>query len=45
MTKKYTLPFHGTKEQEAELRSALDAIKEKPGALMEALQTAQGIYG
>lgn len=45
MTKKSTLPFNGTKEQEAELRAALDAIKDKEGALMEALQTAQGIYG
>ena len=45
MSKKCTVPFSGTKEQESELRSALSLLKNKEGALMEALQTAQGIYG
>lgn len=44
MSKKCTVPFSGTKEQESELRSALSLLKNKEGALMEALQTAQGIY-
>ena len=45
MAKKCNVPFKGTKEQEAELISKLDALKETPGALMGAVQTAQGIYG
>ncbi|PWM72760.1 MAG: NAD(P)H-dependent oxidoreductase subunit E [Bacillota bacterium] len=45
MSKKCTVPFNGTKEQESELRGALSQLKHKEGALMEALQTAQGIYG
>ncbi len=45
MSKKCTVPFQGTKEQENELRRALSQLKHKEGALMEALQTAQGIYG
>ncbi len=40
-----TVAFKGTAEQEAELRAELRKIKELPGNLMPALQTAQGIYG
>lgn len=40
-----SVPFAGTKEQEAELRERLQEIKKIPGSLMPALQTAQGIYG
>lgn len=37
--------FTGTKEQEAQLREKLAEIKKMDGALMPALQAAQGIYG
>ena len=40
-----TVPFSGTKEQEAKLRDALVEIKKLPGATMPALQKAQEIYG
>ncbi len=40
-----SVPFKGTKKQEEELRAALADIKKMNGALMPALQTAQGIYG
>ncbi len=40
-----SVPFKGTKKQEEELRAALADIKKMDGALMPALQTAQGIYG
>ncbi len=39
------LPFTGTKEQEAQLKAALAELKGTKGALMPALQAAQGIYG
>ena len=39
------IPFKGTAEQEKELRAILADLKEVPGALMPALQKAQGIYG
>ena len=39
------LPFTGTKEQEAQLKEALSQLKGTEGALMPALQAAQGIYG
>ena len=45
MAKKSTVPFKGTKEQEAELKKILSALKGTKGALMPALQEAQGIYG
>lgn len=45
MKKISTLPFKGTKEQEAELSSWLRENRAKPGAAMAALQKAQGIYG
>lgn len=40
-----TVQFTGTKEQEAELKNALQPLKNVEGALMPALQAAQGIYG
>ncbi len=40
-----TLPFQGTKEQEAELKSWLQENVDMPGVVMPALQKAQEIYG
>ena len=40
-----SVPFIGTIKQEEVLRAALADIKKMNGALMPALQTAQGIYG
>ena len=40
-----TLPFDGTPEQEAQLRQKLNELKHTEGALMPALQFAQGLYG
>lgn len=40
-----TVPFAGTKEQEAELKTWLNEHKDMPGATMPALQKAQEIYG
>ena len=42
---KTTIPFRGTKEQEAELRAIIAAHKNQDGALMPILQKAQAIYG
>ena len=40
-----TVPFSGTKEQEARLTAWLNEHKAMPGAAMPALQKAQEIYG
>lgn len=40
-----TVPFNGTKEQEAELKAWLEENKAMPGAALPALQKAQEIYG
>ncbi len=40
-----TVPFQGTKEQEAELKAWLKAHKDLPGQNLAALQKAQDIYG
>ena len=40
-----TVEFKGTKEQEKELRDKLALLKNTPGPLMPALQSAQDIYG
>lgn len=40
-----TLPFDGTPEQERQLRQKLCELKNKEGALMPAMQFAQGLYG
>ena len=39
------VPFAGTPEQDALLTEKLEEIKNMPGALMPAMQTAQDIYG
>ncbi|MDD3832201.1 MAG: NAD(P)H-dependent oxidoreductase subunit E [Clostridia bacterium] len=39
------VPFNGTPEQETLLMNKLETIKDLPGALMPAMQTAQEIYG
>ncbi len=44
-SQKTTLPFAGTKEQEAELISVIEELKSDKGALMPILQKAQEIYG
>ena len=44
-TKKSTLPFNGTAEQEQALRSMINEHKDQKGALMPILQKAQDIYG
>ena len=40
-----SIPFDGTPEQERQLRQKLKELKSKEGALMPALQFAQGLYG
>ena len=40
-----SVPFKGTKEQEAQLMQVIADHKEQPGALMPVLQQAQEIYG
>ena len=45
MAKTSGVPFNGTKEQENLLRAKLNELKNVRGALMPALQEAQGIYG
>jgi NADP-reducing hydrogenase subunit HndA len=42
---KSTVPFAGTKEQEAALMTIIDELKSDKGALMPILQKAQEIYG
>jgi len=44
-SKKKTVPFAGTKEQEAELLKVIAEHKNDKGALMPILQAAQNIYG
>lgn len=45
MAKKTTVPFRGTKEQEAQLMAVIAELKDQPGALMPIMQRAQDIYG
>jgi len=45
MANKTTVPFSGTKEQEAKLREVINEYKDMDGNLMPILQKAQGIYG
>ena len=40
-----SIPFDGTPKQEKQLRQKLQELKTKDGALMPALQYAQGLYG
>ena len=44
-SKKTTVPFAGTKEQEEELKKIIAENKNQKGALMPIMQTAQDIYG
>ncbi len=44
-SKKKTVPFAGTKEQEAQLRKVIAESKNEKGGLMPILQKAQEIYG
>ena len=39
------VPFNGTKEQQEKLQAMLAQVRDTRGALMAALQQAQGIYG
>ncbi|MEG1774625.1 MAG: NAD(P)H-dependent oxidoreductase subunit E [Oscillospiraceae bacterium] len=43
--RKTAVPFHGTAEQEKQLREVIAQHKEQSGALMPVLQKAQLIYG
>lgn len=45
MIKKCSVPFSGTKEQEAKLLEVIANLKEEQGCLMPILQKAQDIYG
>jgi len=45
MSETSSIPFKGTKEQEAELMKVIAAHKGQKGALMPVLQQAQDIYG
>ena len=42
---KTVVPFHGTQEQEKQLRKIIADNKDVPGALMPILQKAQDLYG
>ncbi len=44
-SKKSSVPFSGTKEQEAELLKVIAELKADKGALMPIMQKAQEIYG
>lgn len=45
VSKKQTVPFKGTKEQETELLKVIAELKDEKGSLMPILQKAQDIYG
>lgn len=45
MAQRKTVPFIGTKEQEAELRKVINELRDQPGCLMPIMQHAQDIYG
>lgn len=45
LEKKQTVPFQGTKEQEAQLLSAIEELRSEKGCLMPIMQKAQDIYG
>lgn len=42
---KTVIPYHGTPEQEAQLKAVIDEHKGQPGATMPVLQAAQNIFG
>ena len=45
LSNKSTVQFHGTKEQEEQLKNMIHELKDEKGALMPILQKAQDIYG
>ncbi|MCD7980811.1 MAG: NAD(P)H-dependent oxidoreductase subunit E [Clostridiales bacterium] len=45
MEKAACVPFRGTKEQEAQLLSAIEELRDTKGCLMPIMQKAQDIYG
>ena len=45
MSKVSTIPFKGTKEQEAELMAVIAEHKDDKGAVIPVLHKAQGLYG
>ena len=45
ISNKSTVQFHGTKEQEEQLKNMIHELKDEKGALMPILQKAQDIYG
>ena len=45
LSKKTTVQFTGTEEQEKELLGVINELKDEKGALMPILQRAQDIYG
>ncbi len=45
VSKKSTVPFSGTPEQEAELLKVINELRDDKGSLMPILQQAQDIYG
>ena len=45
LSKKSTVPFRGTEEQEKALLAVIHELKDEKGALMPILQKAQDIYG
>ncbi len=44
-SKKTTVPFKGTKEQEAQLKAVIAELHDQQGCLMPIMQKAQDIYG
>ncbi len=40
-----SVPFKGTKEQEAQLKAIINDLRDQSGCLMPIMQKAQGIYG
>lgn len=45
VSKKQSVQFNGTKEQETKLLEAISELKDQKGALMPIMQKAQDIYG
>ena len=45
LERKQSVPFQGTKEQEAQLLSVIQELKNEKGSLMTIMQRAQDIYG
>jgi len=45
MSETSAIPFEGTKEQEQQLKEAIELHKTQKGALMPVIQAAQNIYG